>query len=64
MKKRKFLGFRAKTLDVLGQVLEYTDPMKTRESALRYIKKHMTWLSWGGRNRYVAIQVVRVYKVN
>lgn len=56
LRRRVFLGFRAKTLDDKGEVGEYTDPMPTRKKAARYLRQHRTFMSRGCK-RLVTVKV-------
>lgn len=57
VKGRVLLGFRAKTLDKNGEVLEYTDPMPSRREATRYLRKKKSFISSG----FVKLVTCRVY---
>ncbi len=57
VKGRVLLGFRAKTLDGKGEVLEYTDPMPSRREAARYLRKKKSFISRG----FAKLVTCRVY---
>lgn len=55
--ERVLLGYRAKTVNKKGEVLQYTDPFPTRSAAVRYLKKNYDHFLSGG---YAAIKTTKV----
>lgn len=57
-KTRYLAGYRAKSIDRDGQVLEYSDPFPTRRAAVRSFWRKRGWLS-SGMDRLVTVAVYR-----